>query len=131
MERSHGYQIRGNSYDMKLDSTEAIDGKSPILFSQWKFFGKPVKLLGTIFQTILLPEVKADSLLIKINCKSENLKKAQLIISSFDEQELLLRQDTLSMLGLDGWGTYKVMLPGRDVRVLNLAITVNGDRSFY
>lgn len=121
---------RGNYCEIKIDSTEVIDGKNPILFSQWKFFGKPAKLSGSIFQTILLPEGKADSLLIKINCKSENLKKAQLIISSFDQQELLLRQDTLSMLGLDGWRTYKIMLPGRNVRVLNLAITVKGMDSF-
>src|ERR1035437_6460426 len=70
-----------NYFVIQVDSLQKIHGKNPLCIAQFKLGRNSVRLKGgTIQQRILLPETKSDSVTVYLNCKSNNLQQAQLII---------------------------------------------------
>lgn len=114
---------------LRIDSSQTLNGKKPLCFTQIKNAKFALKLEGTMQQRILLPKTNADSITISLNCKSKNLQFAKMIISGITDLEVVLYSDTLSLLGSDEWKTYSRSVSGHNVAFLNLNIQVEGINS--
>lgn len=114
---------------IQQDSSQFIHGKYPLCLAQVKFDKSfSFSLKGSIKQKIFLPDIKFDSLTVFINCKSENLQNARLIIAGITNSEDILYSDTLSLLGFKNWNRFSRSIPTHDVAMLYLGIEAEGQK---
>lgn len=116
--------------EVKQDSSQSVHNKIPLCIYQRKLLGRNMKLQGRLYQNILLPNIKCDSITVHITCKSKNLKTAKLFITGLDKQEIILHKDSLSINGDEQWQTFSIAVSGKNVKLLNLTIASEGFNNF-
>lgn len=112
--------------DIQFDSTALYKGKYPMQIKQRRYLDFHAILQGELYNIFPLPSVDSDSLSVSCTCKSQNLKRAYLVISGISEQEKILYSDTLSINGCENWYTFHKEVSLQNVAMIKLNLVFTG-----
>jgi hypothetical protein len=115
--------------DSQIDSTVLYKGKYPMQIKQTSYSGFYAILRGGLYNIFPLPSVDSDSMSVSCTCKSQNLKRANLVISGISEREEILYSDTLSINGYEDWHTFHKEVSLRNVAMIKLSLGFTGIES--
>lgn len=126
-EHSHGSKVRWNTNItddyLSYDRRHFTEGISSLKICNKK---KKLPFSTSVFNYFALPE-STKQLLIKIDCKTENIKTAKFKTIYFDSFENSKGSDSISILSEGEWSTFNIKIEDEDIRNVYIELMVESN----
>lgn len=124
------WNIAYSSMRMMCDSSKMVNGKYPLIMSEPRsFFGKePLRVL--LQQRILLSDNSGGKLVLSICNNTCNVEEAMIIVRTYNEQEIFLQEDSVSILTNGEWKESALTLSAHPFRIIRITIKAIGTERY-